>query len=462
MRPGLASGGNADHFARMRRMGSLFQAAILLSLLCQSGLGQTPVFIRANTGATFPALSHKLSLAISTNGHDWQSLHTTPTLTNFSRDASILRHGNEFVTVYSDDFALNPFGYSTNGTFGLARSTDLVNWQATHVKLRGPLLSNAVPNNTWAPEWFVEGTNYYVLVRLSTTLSNNYGPPGIGYLQCHDPGTWTNWSDFTLLPGLASNENDPFLLKVGSTYHLFTDDGGPHSGKILHRQSTTSPFEGYGAPAIIGTNFRQAAALTNSSAWWQATPFEGQFVVPLGGDRYRLYFQATWWDHCFAIESTNGMATWDITTMRQLTYDGKPAFGHGSVMTLEATDALLPLAALAQRADQAITEVQTIQTNPNAYNLYTATQFTGNRTAGRTDVLADPGSYGLFTEDSITDLNLGGAMIQKSGSNVVVHLQLQTTPDLSTSFTNHGEPVGIEVDLPGDKHFLRIRALRPQ
>jgi len=462
MRPGLASGGNADHFARMRRMGSLFQAAILLSLLCQSGLGQTPVFIRANTGATFPALSHKLSLAISTNGHDWQSLHTTPTLTNFSRDASILRHGNEFVTVYSDDFALNPFGYSTNGTFGLARSTDLVNWQATHVKLRGPLLSNAVPNNTWAPEWFVEGTNYYVLVRLSTTLSNNYGPPGIGYLQCHDPGTWTNWSDFTLLPGLASNENDPFLLKVGSTYHLFTDDGGPHSGKILHRQSTTSPFEGYGAPAIIGTNFRQAAALTNSSAWWQATPFEGQFVVPLGGDRYRLYFQATWWDHCFAIESTNGMATWDITTMRQLTYDGKPAFGHGSVMTLEATDALLPLAALAQRADQAITEVQTIQTDPNAYNLYTATQFTGNRTAGRTDVLADPGSYGLFTEDSITDLNLGGAMIQKSGSNVVVHLQLQTTPDLSTSFTNHGEPVGIEVDLPGDKHFLRIRALRPQ
>ena len=77
-------------------------------------------------------------------------------------------------------------------------------------------------------------------------------------------------------------------------------------------------------------------------------------------------------------------------------------------------------------------------------------------------VLADPGSYGLFTEDSITDLNLGGAMIQKSGSNVVVNLQLQTTPDLSTSFTNHGEPVGIEVDLPGDQHFLRIRALGPQ
>ena len=39
---------------------------------------------------------------------------------------------------------------------------------------------------------------------------------------------------------------------------------------------------------------------------------------------------------------------------------------------------------------------------------------------------------------------------------------VQTTPDLSASFTNHGEPITIEVDLPGDQHFLRIRALGPQ
>lgn len=447
----------------MRRTGSLFQAAIMLALICQSGFGQTQVFIRANTGATFPALSHKLSLAISTNGLEWKSLHTTPTLTNFSRDASIIRHGNEFVTVYSDDFNVTDrFGYSTNSSFGLARSVDLVNWQATNVKLRGLLLSNATPNNTWAPEWFVEGTNYYVLVRLSTTLSNNYGPPGIGYLQCHDPGTWTNWSDFTVLPGLADNENDPFILKVGSTYHLFTDDGGPHSGKILHRQSTTGPFEGYGAPAVIGTNFRQAAALTNSSAWWQATPFEGQFVVPLGGDHYRLYFQATWWDHCFAIESTDGMASWDLSTMRQLTYDGRPAYGHGSVLAIEATDALLPLAALARRADQAVTEIQTIQTNPNAYNLYSATDLTNSRTAGRADVTSAPTNYGLYTRQMITDMNLGGVMLQKDGSNAVVNLQLQTSPNLSASFTNYGEPIGIKVDLPDDQHFLRVRALGPQ
>ncbi len=148
--------------------------------------------------------------------------------------------------------------------------------------------------------------------------------------------------------------------------------------------------------------------------------------------------------------------------MRRLTYEGQSAFGHGSVMSIGATDALLPLAALARRADQAITEVQTIKTNPNAYNLYTPTDLTNSRTAGRGDVTDNPTNYGLYTPQMITDLNLGGVMIQKTGSNAVVNLQLQTTADLSTSFTDHGEPVGIEVDLPGDKHFLRIRALGPQ
>jgi hypothetical protein len=121
-----------------------------------------------------------------------------------------------------------------------------------------------------------------------------------------------------------------------------------------------------------------------------------------------------------------------------------------------------PLAALARRADQAISEVQTIQANPNAYNLYTSADLTNSRTAGRADVTRNPVNYGLYTLQMITELNLGGMMLQKTGSKAVVNLQLQTTPDLSTPFTNHGEPVGFEVGLPGDKHFLRVRAIGPQ
>lgn len=43
----------------------------------------------------------------------------------------------------------------------------------------------------------------------------------------------------------------------------------------------------------------------------------------------------------------------------------------------------------------------------------------------------------------ITDMNLGGVVLQKTASNAVVSLQLQSTPDLSMSFTNHGPPVDI-------------------
>lgn len=84
--------------------------------------------------------------------------------------------------------------------------------------------------------------------------------------------------------------------------------------------------------------------------------------------------------------------------------------------------------------------------------------------AGRDAVLSAPGTYGLYTSNSIADLNLGGVMLQKSGDTVVLSVQIQGTPDLATqSFTNVGTPVELPpVQMPGDKGFLRIRALGPQ
>ncbi len=84
--------------------------------------------------------------------------------------------------------------------------------------------------------------------------------------------------------------------------------------------------------------------------------------------------------------------------------------------------------------------------------------------AGTNAVVSNPGTYGLYNSNSIMDLNLGGVMIQKTGSNAVISVQLQTTPDiLNQAFTNHGTPVELPpVEMPEDKGFLRIRALGPQ
>lgn len=429
-----------------------------------SGADSGKVFIRTSTllGTDIPPQDReKLSVAISADGLSWQRLFKKPTLTNFSRDASVIQHGSEFIAVYTDAFN------STNGTFGLARSTNLVDWTATNVALAGPAITNT-PNNTWAPEWFIDGDSYYVMVRSSqrnTGFTNfpNYAPPGIGYMQCLDPGTWTNWTDFTPVAELEpAYENDPFMIKVGETYHLFTDHfnypGGP---AILHRRSTNGPFSGYTAPVNIAANFSSAPAYVTSGLN-RSTPWEGQFVLPLGGDHYRLYFQAVWYDASFCIESYDGMQSWDANSMRRITYDELPAFGHGSILAIGAAETVNPIAAAARRADEAIAEAQSIRTSPNSYNLYTASEMAESRASGRNDVTSNPVSHGLYTPQMIADMNLGGVVLQKSGNSAIVRLQLETTPVLSNAFSAHGAEVEIPVELPGDKHFLRIRALGPR
>jgi hypothetical protein len=443
---------------RIRKAAPLGILALASAWTHAPALPPGAVLVRTSTmlgSDTEPTNRQKLSVAVSSDGTQWKRLFKTPTLTNFSRDASITRHGDEYVVVSTDAFN------STNATFGFARSTNLVHWAATNVTLTGPAMANT-PNNTWAPEWFVDGERYYVLVRSTQqsahfTTYPNYAPPGIGWLECLDPGIWTNWTDFTPLADLEPTyENDPFIIKVGHTYHLFTDHfnypGGP---AILHRKSTEGPFSGYGPPVNIATNFANAPAYV-SSGLNRSSPWEGQFVLPLGGDRYRLYFQAMWHDASFCIESLNGMESWDTGTMQWLTYDGLPAYGHGSVLLIPNDDFLVPAITAAKLPDNSVVDVQT------TLSIYTDSLLQTNRLAGQDDVLRSPTSFGLYTPESITDLNLGGVMIEKTDNIATISLQLQATTNLLVPFTNHGAPIPLSVELPGDKHFLRIRALGPQ
>jgi len=102
--------------------------------------------------------------------------------------------------------------------------------------------------------------------------------------------------------------------------------------------------------------------------------------------------------------------------------------------------------------------VAVLYSNANRAQLFSQTQYDLNRTAGRSDVLNTPSAFGLYTSDSITDLRMGGLMIQKQGNNTTVVFQTQTTTNLSQPFTNIGTPITNAVPMTGDKGFLRIQA----
>jgi len=71
----------------------------------------------------------------------------------------------------------------------------------------------------------------------------------------------------------------------------------------------------------------------------------------------------------------------------------------------------------------------------------------------------DHGRFGICSTDAMMDLSMGGLTIQKTGNMATVELQLQTTPDLGAQpFTNLGAPVEFQVEMPGNKGFLRVRA----
>ncbi len=107
--------------------------------------------------------------------------------------------------------------------------------------------------------------------------------------------------------------------------------------------------------------------------------------------------------------------------------------------------------------------VAAVQSAPNDYNLYSSTQYEASRATGvaegKAEVTANPSAFNLYSPDSIMDLRMNGAMVQKQGDAATVVFQPQITTDLATEpFVNHGTPITNTIPMPGDKGFLRIQA----
>jgi sulfatase modifying factor 1 len=101
--------------------------------------------------------------------------------------------------------------------------------------------------------------------------------------------------------------------------------------------------------------------------------------------------------------------------------------------------------------------------NPAGFDLFTADQYharySNGLSVGIGIVISNPTNYGLYDSQSIMDLRMGGAMMQKEGDTATVVFQPQTTTDIANHpFTNNGTPVTNVIPMPGNKGFLRIQA----
>ncbi len=103
--------------------------------------------------------------------------------------------------------------------------------------------------------------------------------------------------------------------------------------------------------------------------------------------------------------------------------------------------------------------VDALYENANTALLFSVSQYKHNRTNGQTDAINNPADYNLYTSNSIMDLHLGGMIVRKQGTNAEVVLQIQTTEDLASGFTNSGPPSTNSVPMSAEKSFLRIRAM---
>ena len=81
-------------------------------------------------------------------------------------------------------------------------------------------------------------------------------------------------------------------------------------------------------------------------------------------------------------------------------------------------------------------------------------------TQGQQDVVADPASYGLYTsataQAQLIDLRTGSTMLNISGSNAVMQLQIQRSDDLSTWTSSTGDLIEVELPMQQGKGFYRF------
>ena len=70
----------------------------------------------------------------------------------------------------------------------------------------------------------------------------------------------------------------------------------------------------------------------------------------------------------------------------------------------------------------------------------------------------NPTAYNLYTESSIQDLNMGGLIVEQDAGTVQLEWTIETWDGQSTNGWQVYEQIIRSISMPGDKHFMRVRA----
>lgn len=228
--------------------------------------------------ATFQATTSNMWLAASSDLKNWQTIGANQVYDDpggFAigvHDPSIYRHsdGNYYV-VYTT---------GTGNSFGLAVSSDLVNWSLVQ-RVSTAAISGV--QHTWAPEWFVDSDgSVHVFISANTVAATN---AGFQIYEMHPTvaGNFAgSWSSPVLVTGtsLPSNIIDPFVVKIGSTYNMwYTNGSAGLSGGTIELMTSTSLTSGY--------------TVTKSGNWsgWGTSNIDGQTIVQTGATNWTLCFE---------------------------------------------------------------------------------------------------------------------------------------------------------------------------
>jgi sucrose-6-phosphate hydrolase SacC (GH32 family) len=230
------------------------------------------------------AAQEKLSVYTSSDGANFSLLSNTGYTgpSGVLRDPSIIKHTDgKFYMAYTTQ------SWTTASTsFGIASSSDLIHW--TYLTTITSTIANT--HFVWAPEWFQDSNGD---VDILVAIDNSGNGSNFRIFKYTATNTsLTAWSSPAVVIG-SGNYIDPFVVKLGSTYHLFAK--GPTYIETATATSLTGPW------TWVGTG--------NWAGWGSGK--EGPALFQLDNGNWRVILDYDLGSHQFVYsDSADGLKTW--------------------------------------------------------------------------------------------------------------------------------------------------------